>query len=65
MSSSFCPLVLFAVAIVKCSFPATGHSKGKCILLCPVAFFDYAVISTFAKAAGHGTAAARFAYRRY
>ena len=42
--SSVCPFN-FAVVIKIISFPTTGHSKGKVILLYPVIFFQCAILN--------------------
>ena len=41
--SSVCPFIFVAVAMIFCSFPTTGHSKGRVILPYPVIFFQCAI----------------------
>ena len=41
--SSVCPFIFVAVVMIFCSFPTTGHSKGRVILPYPVIFFQCAI----------------------
>ena len=50
--SSVCPFIFVAVVMIFCSFPTTGHSKGKIILLYPVIFFQCAINKLSAASCG-------------